>query len=487
VDDSGLGESLKERAAKGLFWGGVGNAVQQFVGMAFGIFIARILNPDDYGLIAMLAVFSAIATTVIDSGFAIALINKKNTTHGDYNAVFWFGSLVGLGFYGILFFAAPLIAGFFKQPALTNLARVVFLGFLIGSIGIVHRAILVKNLQTKYIGIANVCGVFFSGAIGLLLVVNGGGYWGLAAQQVAFIAFSVLLRWIFSSWRPTFHLDFAPLKSMFGFSSKMFATNIVAQLQGNMFDALFGRFFSANLLGNFSQGKKWVNMSSDVISGMLSTVTQPVFAMVNDDKNRQLRVFRKITRFSAFIAFPAFIGLAYTATEFIQITLGSKWIGSVVFLQLMCAWGVVAPFVSLYYLLLISHHKGDIILKGNIFLCLFQLAAVTLMLLMKVPAVYIVVFYVAILCSSSLYWYYHGHGLIGIRWKHTLKDVFPYLLATVGAVLLSSLLLSWVGNIYLLFAGKILSVVGFYLAVLNFFDSKVLKETIHLLMKREIV
>jgi O-antigen/teichoic acid export membrane protein len=478
--------SLTEHTAKGLFWGGIGSAVQQIIGMVFGIVIARILNPDDYGLIAMLAIFSAIANTIIDSGFSVALINKKDVNHKDYNAVFWFSTLSGTGIYFLLFFAAPLIARFFGQPELTNLSRIVFLGFLTGSTGIVHNTILLKNMMTKQIGIANILGIFFSGIVGLLLALNGYAYWGLAIQQVSFLLFSIILRWYFSPWRPTFQFDFSPLKGMIGFSSKLFATNIIVQVQGNLFTVLLGKFYNSTQLGYFSQGTKWTNMVSTVVSGMTNMITQPVFIQTNDDNERILRVFRKMTRFIAFVTFPVFIGLSFVAPEFIQITVGKKWMNSIIFLQLMCGCGGMSPFIALYTHLLISHHKSDIILKGNLIISLSQMFIIVLMFFMKASILYIVVCYVTTFCLSYIYWYHHGSSLIGIRWIYVVKDIFPYISITLFSVCISTLVLFHVKNLYIMFAGKILLFVGIYLTVLYILDSKMLKDSIILLKHKSI-
>jgi O-antigen/teichoic acid export membrane protein len=137
--------SLKEKTAKGLFWEGISNIVQQLIGAIFGIAIARILSPGDYGLVGMLAIFTAIANTIMDSGFTLALANKKKIRHEDYNAVFWFSVLTGIILYVILFFTAPLIARFYDRPELTGLSRLLFLTFLIGSTGFAHHAILYKK------------------------------------------------------------------------------------------------------------------------------------------------------------------------------------------------------------------------------------------------------------------------------------------------------------------------------------------------------
>jgi O-antigen/teichoic acid export membrane protein len=193
-----------------------------------------------------------------------------------------------------------------------------------------------------------------------------------------------------------------------------------------------------------------------------------------------------MTRFIAFVTFPVFIGLSFVAPEFIEIAIGGKWMNSIIFMQLMCGWGGISPFISLFTLLLISHHRSDIILKGNLIISLSQVTIFTVMFLMKTPLLYIVACYVVTFCLSYIYWYHHGSRLIGIRWTDVVKDIFPYLSVTLFSVLVSMLVLLHVKNLYIVFAGKILLVAGIYLTALYLLDSKMLKDSIGLLRRRTI-
>ena len=323
-------ETLKDKTAKGLFWGGISTFFQQIIGMVFGIVIARILSPDDYGLVAMLAIFSAIANTIMDSGFTTALINKKTIRHEDYNAVFWFSAFCGIVIYMILFLAAPLIAQFYNKPVLLNLSRVLFLSFLISSFGIAHNAILFKKLKVKQRGIIDVAAVSISGGVGLIFALLGFAYWGLAIQLVSQCLVATLLRWCFSGWRPTLSFDLSPIKEMFGFSSKILFNNILGQVNMNIFSVLLGKFYTDTDTGYYSQGNKWMVLGNMTISNMIQGVAQPVLVEVADDKERQKKVFRKMLRFGAFISFPVLLGLAFVAKEFILLTVGES--GSIVFL-----------------------------------------------------------------------------------------------------------------------------------------------------------
>ena len=330
-------ETLKDKTAKGLFWGGISTFFQQIIGMVFGIVIARILSPDDYGLVAMLAIFSAIANTIMDSGFTTALINKKTIRHEDYNAVFWFSAFCGIVIYMILFLAAPLIAQFYNKPVLLNLSRVLFLSFLISSFGIAHNAILFKKLKVKQRGIIDVVAVSVSGGVGLIFALLGFAYWGLAIQLVSQCLVATLLRWYFSGWRPTLSFDLSPIS------------------------VLLGKFYTDTDTGYYSQGNKWMVLGNMTISNMIQGVAQPVLVEVADDKERQKKVFRKMLRFGAFISFPVLLGLAFVAKEFILLTVGEKWLNSVPYLQILTIAYSFSFITNLYWAILFSHGKSNII------------------------------------------------------------------------------------------------------------------------------
>jgi O-antigen/teichoic acid export membrane protein len=478
--------NLKEKTAKGLFWGGISNAVQQGISLVFGIVLARILNPDDYGLIAMLAIFSAVASTVIDSGFAVALINKKDVSHEDYNSVFWFSLFLGIFLYLILFFCAPLISLFFTQPALNNLSRFIFLGFVFGSLGIVHNVILLKELKVKQIGIVNILASAISGIIGLLTALNGFGYWALAMQQVTFILFTSVLRWYFSPWKPTFAFSLTPIKEMFNFSSKLFCTNVLVQVQWNMFNVLLGKFYNKTLLGYFSQGTKWMNMVNQIVSGVINPILQPVFVHSVDNPVRQLRIFRKMTRFISFVIFPVFIGLAFVAHEFIIITIGEKWLDSVIYLQIMCVWACVMIFYLLFTQLLVAYGKSSIIFKGNIYVNGLQILVIIIMLLLNFSVEEVLVSYIAILCLSIVYWYYYVNKQIRLKVIYLIKDVLPYFAVTMIAILLSFSIVKFMNNIYIIFTGKIIITAAIYFVALYILESKILKDAIYLLKYKSV-
>ena len=368
--------SLKDKAAKGFFWGAAGSIIQQVTGLIFNIFIVRILSPDDFGLFAMLAIFTAIANSIMDSGFSTALINKKTVKHEDYNAVFWFSLFIGIFLYIILFFAAPLIAKFYNRPILINLSRLIFISFIFSSLSVAHNAYLLKNIMVKKRSIIDVVAVFSSGIVGLTLALNGFVYWGLAIQLITQCLTSTFLRWYLSAWRPSFDINFTPLKKMFKFSIKILLTNIISQINSNLLSMIFGRYYGGDLTGYYSQGYKWGTLGTSVITSMINGVSHPVLIKAVDDIDRQKNILRKMIRFGAFISFPCLLGFAFIGKEFIIIMVGEKWLNSLFFFHVFCLWGSISFLWYLYLSVLLSHSKSGTYMWGMISLS-FALILVT--------------------------------------------------------------------------------------------------------------
>jgi O-antigen/teichoic acid export membrane protein len=478
MDDS----TLKGKTAKGLFWGGLSNGTQQLLNLLFGIFLARILNAEDYGMVGMLTIFVVIAGSLQESGFTNALVNKKNASHKDFNAVFWFSSLLGLTLYIILFFCAPLIADFYHKPQLIPLARFLFLSFLMSSTATAHNAVLFKRLMVKQKAIAQIVGLTISGIVGVTMAFNGMAYWGIATQSVVNIMVTNALFWYFSPWRPTFSIDFRPLKEMFGFSSKILVTNIFIQANNNIFSVLLGRLFSTSEVGFYTQANKWNNMGYSLIGNMVNGVAQPVLTSVSDNKDRQRGVFRKMLRFTSFISFPAMLGLALIANELIVIAVTDKWLPCVPFLQLLCIWGAFFPITTLYTNLIISKGKSNIYMWNTIALGALQL--LTLLIVHPYGIQAMIIAFVIINVGWLLIWQYFVWCLIGLSLIAAIKDIFPFAAAALLTMISTYFITLHISNIYLLFVSKIIIAVAIYALIMWLCHSVVFKESIQYFFKR---
>lgn len=475
-------QSLKDKTAKGLFWGGVSNGLQQVLGLIFGIILARILNAEDYGMVSMLAIFSAIAANIQDSGFTSALINKKKIQHKDYNAVFWFSLLSGIFMYLILFLLSPLIASFYNKPQLVDLARLVFLGFVFGGASTAHNALLLKNIMAKERAKIDVFALVISGVVGLLLAILGFSYWALAIQSVLYVGIGAVLRYVYVPWRPTCSIDFSPLKEMFGFSFKVFITNVFNQINTNIFSVILGRLYNPIQVGYYAQGQKWMGMGSSFLGGMINSVSQPILSQVIDEKDRQKSVFRKMIRFGAFLSFPLMLGFSFVGEEFIHIALGAKWLPAVTFLQIFCILGAFMYVWGLLGNLLMSHGKSDIYMWGMVLTGCVQLC---LILLLSSQGILAMLFaYITVYFIVMLGWILYAQKLIGITVWEIISDFIPYLGITIITFALVWLFTKNIENMYVLFILKVLLSIFLYVLFVWRMNSVIFKECVNYLRKK---
>lgn len=223
-----------------------------------------------------------------------------------------------------------------------------------------------KNMMNKEITIVNFMALISSNVVGLVLAFSGMAYWSLAWQQVIFILVLNIGRYYYTGWRPNFHIDFGPVRKMFGFSVKLLVTNIINTVSNNVLTFVFGRFYPINDVGNYSQAYNWDTKANSFVANTVGQIAQPVLASIQDDKNRELLVFRKMLRFTAFLSFPLMFGLTLVSREFILITIHEKWIASVPLLQILCVSGAFMPIYTLYQNLAISKGRSDVYMWCNL-------------------------------------------------------------------------------------------------------------------------
>ena len=227
--------------------------------------------------------------------------------------------------------------------------------------------------MVKQQAMSSVIGLTVSGIAGVTLAYLGFSYWGYATQSIVYVAVNTACYWHFTRWRPTLQFSLAPIKEMFGFSGKLLITNIFMTINNNLFSVLLGKFYTKQAVGDFSQANKWNNMGHSLITGMINGVAQPVLASITEDTQRQVAVFRKMLRFTAFISFPAMFGLSIVSKEFIVITITDKWLVSAQMMQLLCIWGAFIPINNLFSNLLVSRGRSSVFMFCNITLSILQL------------------------------------------------------------------------------------------------------------------
>ena len=476
-------QDLKEKTAHGLFWSFISSGGIQLLNLVIGIFLARLLSPGEYGIVGMLAIFTLIAGNLQESGFGVALVNIKDIKHNDYNSVFWFNIGVSLLLYMILFLCAPLIAAFFHQPCLVSLSRFVFLGFVIAALGISPNAMLVRELKMKEKAIASLSALIISGTVAVIMAMNGFSYWSLATQQVMYNVVILIGRYYYTRWHPTFKVDFTPVKRMFSFSYKVLITAILTSINNNVLTLIFGRLFPAQAVGNYYQANKWNTMANQLVSNTVAQVAQPVLTRITDDQERQRRVFGKMLRFTAFMAFPAMFGLAMVAPQVILLAIGEKWIDSIPLLQILCISGAFIPLYTVYQNLFLSQGKSDIYM----WLTISQIAII----LIAVLACYslgIKAMVIAFACINILWllvWQLFASRLIGYRYSSMFRDLLPFMVIALAAMTVTYLVTLDINNMYLLLVARILLAATLYVITMKLLRARILEECIEFIRSKK--
>lgn len=476
-------ESLKEKTAKGLFWGAMNNTVQQLLGVAFGIVTLRLLSPQDNGMMAIIAVFSQVATVLQDSGFRSALVNIKEPSQRDYNAVFWFNIIVAVIMYFVLFFTAPLIADYYHTPELTWFSRYAFLSIILAGFNTAQSAWLFKNLRAKQQAKAAMTAVLLSGIVCIVMAWQGYAYWSLATQGLVFIGVYMLMNWHYSPWRPSFSFDFRPIRSMFRFSVKMLLTTIVERVNVNIMNILLGRYFSKHDVGIYNTAYNWSQKGSSLVQGMVAQVAQPVFSGLQDDRERQLRVLRKMMRFAAFVSFPLMFGLSLVAEEFIVVAITAKWLGSAMLLRVLSIAAAFSPLSTVLSQYIVSRGRSGIYLACTAALCVML---VGMMIGLHSRGIEVMVWaYTVLFVLWFFVWYFFVSRLSGYRLFDMLADTMPFLLAALLVMLLTGWTTASVGTLWLRLVLRTIISATLYFAMMKLLRVKMLDECMDF-VKRKI-
>lgn len=469
-------ESLKEKTANGLLWGGINNAGQQLLGLVFGIILGRLLSPDDYGMIAMISVFSLIANELQNSGFKVALTNLKHPEDNDYNSVFWFNILTSLTLYAILFCCAPLIAAYYRRPELVPLCRYAFTGFVLSGFGTAQAAYLFKNLRTKQQAKTGLTAVLTSCTVGALMAWAGFSYWALATQNIVFISVNTLLMWHYSPWRPSLRIDFGPVRRMFRFSCKILLSGIITHVNNNVLNLLLGRLFSARDTGYYNQAYQWNSKCFYLLQGMVQTVAQPVFVELKDERERQIHALRKMMRLTAFISFPLLLGFGLVSHEFIVIAITDKWAASAGILRTLCVSGAFMPLCTLLSNIIISKDRSSTFMWCNAALGALQIALMAGIHPYGISTM--VTAYTALNIAWVFVWLYFAYRLTGYSLPMMLADILPFALSATAVMTLTGLATETITDLRLLLATRVIAAAALYYAAMRAVSPATLNECI---------
>ena len=421
---------LQKKAFWGMIWSAAGNFSLQLIGFVVGVQLARILTPDDYGLVGMLTIFTAIASCMIDSGMGNALVRKPDRTEVDCSTVYYFSIATALLMYAVLFVAAPYIADFYNQPALCDLTRVLCLTLVIGPLAGVQGTKLYIDLQFKKNSAISVATAIVGGVVGVTCAYLGCGVWSLVYMQLASSILRVLLTWLVVRWVPLRVFSRQSFRELFGFGSKLLASAILDQTYNNIRPLLIGKVYSGAELGYYTRANQYASLPATTTSGLLRGVTYPLLCKLQHDDDILREKYRLLIRLSAFVVFPLLMGLAAVAEPCIVVLITDKWLPCVQLLQILCFALMWYPVHALNLNLLQVKGRSDLILKLEV---IKKIMGVT-MLVITVPISVTAMCYGAMvtsLLSLGVNTYYAGK-LIQVGFFRQMGDLLPIFLLSLA-------------------------------------------------------
>lgn len=359
-------ESLKNKTVKGMGWSAVENVTRTGVAFVVSIILARLLSPEEYGLIGILAIFIAIFNAIVDSGFTNALIRNQNATDTDYSTVFYTNLVLSFFLAATLICCAKPIANFFERPELIPLTRVMSSVVVINAFAIVQRARTTKAIdfktQTKITFISSIG----SGVIGIVMAYVGYGVWALVGQQISNQLFTTLFFWIYNKWMPKLVFSRQSFKKMWHFGSKILASSLIATTWKEIYQVVIGKCYSPVTLGLYTRAKHFADLCSTNLTIVVQRVSYPVLSSVQDDKARLKNGYKRIIKVTMLITFTLMLGLAAVAKPMILTLIGEQWLACVPFLQIICLQMMLYPLHAINLNMLQVQGRSDLFLKLEI-------------------------------------------------------------------------------------------------------------------------
>lgn len=442
-----MSDLIKHQAVKGVMWSAVERFSVQGIQFILTIIIARLVLPSDYGLIAMLNIFLAIAQVFVDSGFLNALIQKKDRTETDFSTVFYFNIFISLVFYLLLYVSAPYIASFYKEPDLSPVTRWIGLNIIIAGFSIVQRAKLTINVDFKRQAKASLTAVLISGIIGIVLAYKGWGVWALVIQTLSNNLLNTLLLWIFTKWIPKWEFSRESFNTLFSFGSKLLLSGLLHTIYMNLYSLVIGRQYSSMEVGFYNRAYQFANFPSINIVGIIGRVTFPIQCGMQDDNERLKIFFLKYLRMSCFIIFPLMIIVAVLSKSLILLLLTEKWLPAAELLSILCFAYMWYPVMVVNNQILNVKGRSDYFLYAEI---LKKIIAITI-LFITLP------FGVHALCWGIVVYnffdmaiiIYYSKRVIFVRYWEQIYNIMPLFFASLltgGMVYLSIQLFE--GNLF---------------------------------------
>ena len=462
----------RKTVSSNLMWRFLERFGAYIVSFVISVVLARILDPETYGVVALMTVVITFLDVFVTGGFANSLIHDKNATDKDFNTLLIFNIIFSLVLYGVLFFTAPLFAAYYERPILTWLIRIAGISLLINGVKNLQYAFVAKKLQFKKFFFATLGGTILSGIVGIIMAIKGLGPWALVAQGVVNHFVDSLILWFVIKWKPKFQFSFKLFKKHFSFGWKILVYKIIYNISNSVRQLAIGKKYTESDLAFYNRGKTYPNMIGQNIYNSVNSVMYPVLAKTQDDYKRFNEILAKALKINMFVMLPICVGMFCVAEPFIYLLLGAKWLPCVPYIRIFC---VVILFNSIEAIISngpMALGKSTASMILGIVECLISIG----LLFAALPFGVKMIGYSMILSSfiNCVIYYIYLKWLSGFKVMKSLLDSFDSLITTVLMGVLVYSLARFQLPAYVIFPIQVIVGIVAYYFLNKFFDNKAL-------------
>ncbi len=437
--------SLKNTAISGAAWSFVGKILQHGVQFVFGVILARLLLPEQYGLVAMAMVFITVFYVFVNSGFGVAIVQRKNIDQKDLSTVFYMNLGISLLSYGILYLTAPFIAKFYKQPELVEIIRVLSILIILFALSIVQNSLITRDVKFKLRARIELVAQILSGVIAIYMAYTGWGVWAIVWKTLLNQVFVNIQLWIQNNWFPALIFSKNSFKTLFSFSSKMLASGLLDTVYSQLNRLVVGKFFPAAELGYYTRAEQFKNLPTQIATSSLLSFLLPVFSKIQDQPERMKSAAKRIMKISMFFNVLSLVMMGILAFPIIDVLLGDKWIEAVPYLQLLVFVGVFYPLHAINVQILVALGRSDLFLRIEIIKKLMGVLPILLAIFISIKAMIVGMIITSIL--SLMVNTYYTRKLINLGIVEQLAAIRNSLLIGLAIAIVFTPIVYYLSNV----------------------------------------
>ena len=404
-------------------WSAVENVTRLGVTFVVSIILARLLSPEEYGLIGILTIFIALFNAIVDSGFTNALIRKQDVTDTDYSTVFYTNFVLSVVLAAALFLCANPISVFFERPELVSLTQVMSSLVVINALAIVQRVRTIKAIDFKTQAKITLISSIGSGTIGIAMAYMGYGVWSLVGQQISNQLLSTIFFWLYSRWMPKLIFSWASFKEMWAFGSKLLVSGLIDTAWKEIYQVVIGKYYSPATLGLYTRAKQFADLCSSNLTSVVQRVSYPVLSGIQDDKVRLKSAYKKVIKTTMLPTFVLMMGVAVCSKTMIYVLIGEQWLGCVPMLQIICTYAMLYPLHALNLNVLQVQGRSDLFLKLEIIKKFIAIGPLLLGIFVGIYWMLAGSLFISLI-SYYLNAYYSG-DFLNYSIKEQVKDILP--------------------------------------------------------------